>query len=147
MKAFTSHSTLCTKRAAKAPRGNQQLEVKQAVKNRLGTRQLHSAPASARQNFWLVWKKCLPLQGSHQTVNVPSDSQADCALLQAQAAAIVLWPLLGTNSCNHPRKFQKSGTFLLLLVRLWCCSYFLRTRLTLGCFLLLHIVKISMFDM
>lgn len=82
MKAFTSHSTLCTKRGTKIPRGNQQLKTKQAVKNRFGIKKLHSLP-SARQ-FLIHW--C----GGSGTINVPSDSQADCALLQARAVEIVL---------------------------------------------------------
>lgn len=70
MKAFTSCSTFCTKRGAKAPRGNQQLKIKQAVKNRLGIRQLPSLPASAWAKF-LIEKWC-------GEVVTPSGITPDC---------------------------------------------------------------------
>lgn len=58
IKAFTSHSTLGTKRGAKIPRGNQQLKTKQAVKNRFGIRKLHSLPLlPSKVSDSLVWRK------------------------------------------------------------------------------------------
>lgn len=138
MKAFISHNSLGTKREAKAPRRYRQLKIKRAVAN--CEKQVLNESNSihqllcARQSFWprTGVEEAVILQGSHQTVNVPSDLQAGCALLQAWAAATVLWPLLGTHCCNHSRKFEKSGDFL-FVITLSCCSCFLRTRLTLSC--------------
>lgn len=106
-------------------RCNQQLKIKGAVPDwEVGfdrrTLLIYCFPPG---KVWLLTgvEEAVTLWVLHQIVNIPSDLQAGCALLQARAAETVLWPLLGTNCCNHSRKFEKSGDFL--------CRYILMLQL------------------
>lgn len=123
MKVFTSYNSLCTKREAKAPRGNQQLKIKWATADwKVGFEraQLHFIyrflPGKV-SDYWLVQRKQLPFRDHTKLLiyfQVCRLAVPCCRHEQLQ----LFWPLLGINCCNHSTKFEEIWGFSFCLYTL-----------------------------